>query len=76
MPNVFSARGQAPGSSTHWIMNALIAWTFPMLAAQSGGHTFAFFSVMMVFQLLWVLLIMPETKGVPLEEIQKRLGIR
>jgi sugar porter (SP) family MFS transporter len=75
-PNRVRARGQALGTSTHWIMNALIAWTFPMIATQSGGHTFAFFSVMMVFQLLWVLAIMPETKGVPLEEIQKRLGIQ
>ncbi|HSK28904.1 MAG TPA: MFS transporter, partial [Candidatus Limnocylindria bacterium] len=37
---------------------------------------FAFYAVMMVGQLIWVLLVMPETKGIPLEQIQKRLGIR
>lgn len=75
-PNRVRARGQALGSFTHWVMAALISWTFPMMAEWSGGHIFAFYALMMVGQLLWVLLVMPETKGVPLEEIQKRLGIR
>ncbi|MCU0959971.1 MAG: sugar porter family MFS transporter [Pirellulaceae bacterium] len=74
-PNRVRARGQALGSFTHWVMAAAISWTFPMFAAASGGHTFAFYAVMMVFQLLWVLLVMPETKGIPLEDIQKELGI-
>ncbi|NLF70200.1 MAG: sugar porter family MFS transporter [Candidatus Anammoximicrobium sp.] len=74
-PNRVRARGQALGSFTHWFMAAAISWTFPMFAAKSGGHTFAFYAAMMVLQLLWVLLVMPETKGVPLEQIQKRLGI-
>ena len=74
-PNRVRARGQALGSFTHWFMAALISWTFPMIAAASGGHTFAFYAAMMVLQLIWVLLVMPETKGIPLEQIQKRLGI-
>jgi sugar porter (SP) family MFS transporter len=74
-PNRVRARGQALGSFTHWFMAALISQTFPMIAEASGGHAFAFYAVMMVLQLLWVLLIMPETKGVPLEEIQKKMGI-
>ncbi|MBN2295402.1 MAG: sugar porter family MFS transporter [Pirellulales bacterium] len=74
-PNRVRARGQALGSFTHWFMAALISWTFPIVAEQSGGNAFAFYAVMMILQLLWVVIIMPETKGVPLEEIQKRLGI-
>ncbi len=74
-PNRIRARGQALSSFTLWLMNASITWTFPVFAAISGGHTFAFFTAMMILQLCWVLLIMPETKGVPLEEIQKKLGI-
>lgn len=74
-PNRVRARGQALGSFTHWIMCALITWTFPVIAEASGGHAFAFYAAMMVLQLIWVLWIMPETKGVPLEEIQKKLGI-
>ncbi len=74
-PNRIRARGQALGSFTHWVMAAAISWTFPMFAAQSGGHTFAFYGAMMVLQLLWVIFLMPETKGVPLEQIQKKLGI-
>ncbi len=74
-PNRIRARGQALGSFTHWFMAASISWTFPVIADWSGAYTFAFFAAMMVLQLVWVLLIMPETKGVPLEQIQKRLGI-
>lgn len=75
-PNRVRARGQALGSFTHWIMAAAISWTFPLFADMLGGGTvFAIYGAMMVFQLIWVLKIMPETKGVPLEQIQKHLGI-
>jgi SP family xylose:H+ symportor-like MFS transporter len=46
-----------------------------MFAEASGGYTFAFYAAMMVLQLVWVLSVMPETKGIPLEDIQKELGI-
>jgi sugar porter (SP) family MFS transporter len=75
-PNKVRARGQALGSFTHWVMCAAVSWTFPIMADISGGHAFAFFAAMMVLQLLWVIFIMPETKGVPLEQIQKKLGIK
>jgi MFS transporter, SP family, xylose:H+ symportor len=75
-PNRVRARGQALGSFTHWFMAAGISWTFPLFAEKSGGHIFAFYAVMMVLQLLWVLMIMPETKGISLEKIQKKLGIQ
>jgi SP family xylose:H+ symportor-like MFS transporter len=74
-PNRVRARGQALGSFTHWAMAAAISWTFPMIAEASGWYAFAFYAAMMVLQLVWVVKVMPETKGVPLEEIQKRLGI-
>ena len=75
-PNRVRARGQALGSFTHWFMAALISWTFPVIAEFSGGHTFAFYTVCMVGQLLWVLFIMPETRGLTLESIQKKLNIK
>ena len=74
-PNRVRDPGQAIGTFTHWFMCALITLTFPMIAAKSGGYTFAFYAVMMVLQLIWVIRVMPETKGVPLEQIQKKLGI-
>jgi MFS transporter, SP family, xylose:H+ symportor len=74
-PNRVRARGQALGSFTHWIMAAAISWTFPMIAAVSGWMTFAFYALCMIGQLLWVLFIMPETKGISLEKIQQKLGI-
>ena len=74
-PNAVRARGQALGSFVHWIMAAFISLMFPMIAEVSGGHIFAFYALCMVGQLIWVLTVMPETKGVPLEEIQKKLGI-
>jgi MFS family permease len=75
-PNRVRARGQALGSFTHWFMAAVISWTFPVIADISGGHTFAFYALCMIGQLIWVLFVMPETKGLSLEEIQKRMGIR
>jgi MFS family permease len=75
-PTQVRARGQALGSFTHWVMAAAISQTFPMIAEQSGGHVFTFYAAMMVLQLFWVLRIMPETKGVPLEQIEARLGVR
>ncbi len=69
-PNSVRARGQALGSFTHWIMAAIIAYIFPYFAQTfGGGTTFAFFAVMMVLQLLFVMKMMPETKGKSLEEL-------
>lgn len=69
-PNQIRAKGQTLGSVTHWIMAAIIAFIFPVLAEKlGGGITFLFFAVMMVFQLLFVWKMMPETKGRTLENI-------
>jgi len=56
-------------------MNALISGLFPLLAASSGGYPFVFFSLTMVLQFFVVLFFYPETKGVSLEQMQKKLGI-
>ncbi len=74
-PNRVRAKGQALGSSSHWIMNALIAYTFPQLAKSSGAYPFVLFAAMMVVQFFVVLFFYPETKGVTLEQMQHRLGI-
>ena len=74
-PNRVRAKGQSLGSFSHWIMNALIAGIFPLLAASSGGYPFVFFSLMMGIQFFVVLFMYPETKGVSLEGMQKKLGI-
>ncbi len=74
-PNRVRGRGQSLGTATHWIAAAIISWTFPLIAEVSGGYTFAFYAVCMVLQLLWVIFKMAETKGISLEEIQKKLGI-
>jgi SP family arabinose:H+ symporter-like MFS transporter len=74
-PTRVRAKGQSLGSFTHWIMNALIAGVFPVLAKRSGGAPFVFFAVMMVVQFFVVLAFYPETKGYSLEEMQRKLGI-
>jgi SP family arabinose:H+ symporter-like MFS transporter len=74
-PNRVRAKGQSVGSSSHWIMNAIIAYTFPQLAKSSGAYPFVFFGAMMVVQFFLVLLFYPETKGYTLEKMQNRLGI-
>jgi len=72
-PNRVRAKGQALGSFTHWFMAAAVSWTFPVIAEVSGGHAFAFFSAMMLLQVLFAWKIMPETRGATLEELGARL---
>ena len=75
-PNRHRAEGQALGSATHWVFAALLTTFFPlMMAAFAPGYVFCIFCGMMVLQLIWVKTMVPETKGVPLEQMQKRLGI-
>lgn len=74
-PNRVRAKGQSLGSLSHWLMNAAISFAFPTLAAWSKSIPFMFFSAMMVLQFFVVLFIYPETKGVTLEEMQKKLRV-
>jgi len=73
-PNHVRARGQSFGSSIHWVFAALITLVMPwVLGTFSGGPVFAFFAIMMLLQLVFVLILMPETRNVSLEELQKHL---
>jgi sugar porter (SP) family MFS transporter len=74
-PNRVRSKGQSLGSFTHWFMAALVSWTFPVIAAHSPGHAFGLFSSMMVLQFFFAWKIMPETKGLSLEELEFKLGI-
>ena len=81
-PNAIRAYGQSFGCSVHWVFAAIITLITPVFLDQSKGLLrndpwiiFAFFAGMMVLQLLWALIKFPETKGVSLEDIQKKLGI-
>ncbi|TRX07210.1 sugar porter family MFS transporter [Flavobacterium gawalongense] len=73
-PNHLRASGQSFGSSVHWVLAAIIPSMVPILFTSFGvGNVFAFFAFMMVFQLLFVIFMMPETKGISLEEVSKAL---
>ena len=75
-PNTVRAYGQSWGSGTHWVFAALITLLAPVvidLFKENPWPIFAFFAIMMVFQLLWVLIYMPETRGVSLEDLSKKL---
>lgn len=77
-PNKVRSQGQTLGSFTHWIMAAVISWTFPIFAESSelgGAFAFTFFSVMMFIHLFFAWKVLPETKGQSLEGIQRALGI-
>ncbi|MGM0932850.1 MAG: sugar porter family MFS transporter [Bacteroidota bacterium] len=76
-PNHLRASGQAFGSSTHWVLAAIIPSSIPFLFATIGaGYVFAFFAFMMVLQLLFVIFMMPETKGKSLEELSEELALK
>ena len=73
-PNPVRAKGQTLGSTTHWVMAAVIAYSFPFLSEKAGGgNTFLFFTIMMCLQLIFVWKVMPETKGKSLEQIEHNL---
>jgi len=75
-PNRVRSKGQSLGSSTHWVMNAIIAFSFPVIAQRFGGaYPFVFFAAMMALMFFVVLFTFPETKGVTLEQMQHKLGI-
>jgi sugar porter (SP) family MFS transporter len=77
-PNSVRSQGGSLGSFTHWLMAAIISWTFPIIverSANGGFYSFVFYSAMMLLHLFFVVKFLPETKGKSLENIQKELGI-
>lgn len=77
-PNKIRSQGQTLGSSTHWVMAAVISWTFPIIAEsseQGGFYAFLLFTVMMFLHGIFAWRVLPETKGKTLEGIQRDLGI-
>jgi len=79
-PNKVRAFGQAWGTGVHWVFAAIITLVTPIFLDADKGifkenpwPIFAFFGAFMVLQLLWVAFSMPETKGVSLEDLQKKL---
>ncbi|WP_228239071.1 sugar porter family MFS transporter [Allomuricauda sp. M10] len=77
-PNHARAYGTSWGTGTHWVFAALITLLGPVVIdifKENPWPIFLVFAVMMVFQLLFALFMMPETKGVSLEDIQKKLGM-
>jgi hypothetical protein len=74
-PDRYRAAGNTLGCGTHWVMAALITTAFPVaVSSVPAGWIFLFFCAMMVLHLLWVITMVPETKGVPLEEIERLLA--
>jgi sugar porter (SP) family MFS transporter len=82
-PNSVRSKGGSLGSSTHWVMAAIITTVVPSILELPNGDvnrlggfwSFTFFAVMMFLQLIFIWRVMPETKGKSLEQIQKDLGI-
>ena len=78
-PNSVRSQGGSLGSFTHWIMAAIISFTFPIIVEgneKGGFYSFIFYSLMMLISFIFIWRVMPETKGKSLEEIQKQLGIK
>jgi len=74
-PNRARAEGQALGSATHWVFAALLTTFFPIMVEALPAHLiFLLFCFMMVLQLIWVKIMVPETKGASLEEIQRQFS--
>ncbi|MGB3829871.1 MAG: sugar porter family MFS transporter [Ornithinimicrobium sp.] len=75
-PTAIRARGQSWGALTHWSFAAAISWSFPAIAKNlGGGVAFGFFFACGIAMTFWVIKVMPETKGIPLEEMEETLGL-
>ncbi|MGZ8550536.1 MAG: MFS transporter, partial [Chitinophagaceae bacterium] len=79
-PNKIRATGQSFGASVHWVFAGIITLITPVFLDKKDGILkddpwiiFAFFAGMMVLQLIWVLTKVPETKGVSLEDLEKKM---
>jgi hypothetical protein len=57
------AKGQSFGGMVHWVMCMLVSWLFPVAVEHTGTWAFAFFAVMMLIEMVWAIVAMPETKG-------------
>ena len=75
LPNAVRASGSAVACFLMWTLSAIISWKFPALAHAYGAYVFGFFALMMMLQFVLVAKFLPETKGLSLEELQKRLGV-
>jgi MFS transporter, SP family, xylose:H+ symportor len=77
LPNAVRASGSAVVTCLVWVLCLGVSWSFPVVAGLSSGgvYAFGFFALMMVLQFVLVLQFLPETKGISLEELQKRLGV-
>ena len=62
------AKGQSFGGSVHWVMCMLVSWLFPVVVSHTGTGAFAFFAAMMLLEMVWALLFMPETNGRSIED--------
>lgn len=74
-PTRVRAKGQSLGTSANWITNAIISGVFPIIAVHHAARPFYFFAAMMALQFFVVLFIYPETKGLSLEQMQRKMGI-
>ena len=72
-PTAVRSKGQALGSSSHWIFNAIISYAFPVMSRESRSLPFFFFAAMMVLDLILVTQFYPETNNVSLEDMQHHL---
>jgi MFS transporter, SP family, xylose:H+ symportor len=76
LPNAVRASGSAVACCLLWLLDVAVSWSFPVLAGRAGAYAFGFFAVMMVAQFFLVLTFFPETKGISLEELERRLGVQ
>jgi SP family xylose:H+ symportor-like MFS transporter len=78
LPNAVRASGVALVCFVIWVLDGAVSWAFPVVAGGGGpraAYAFGFFALMMVLQFFVLLKYLPETKGVSLEQLEKRLGV-
>jgi sugar porter (SP) family MFS transporter len=70
-PLSMRAKGMSISSSVNWVMNFTVATITPLAIDNIGYKTYIIFMVFMICAALWSLFILPELKGLTLEEVDR-----
>lgn len=70
-PNTIRAKAVAIAVAAQWVANFLVSSTFPWLVGLNEANTYWLYGAMSVLSAIFVWKMVPETKGVTLEELEK-----
>jgi sugar porter (SP) family MFS transporter len=75
-PTSVRGLGQASASASNWFWNFLISRFTPQMFLKMGYGVYFFFASLMILSVPFVYFLVPETKGIPLEAMDRLFAVR